>query len=389
MPATARAPHNTPPPEAGGGSVLVWRHITPAQLGSVLRAESADERRMLLERHLPLGDLAVASTAYPELMMPDTLHVLEKEGVATVLRAAGPPLEQAAQAALAKGVDGAALADAALEPLLDTLGVPEGERPAAAAPLRRLRSDPAYLDLLLNGGTEFRERVDILLDLFCSVLGFCRSSGLSPDGTAALISITLQLHDLSMRDRLDELGSRKLLAQMLATHSTQAPPFSVRIFCQEERAAIAEFMGRHYFAHYDMYVYAFTAEQQADVAFAFAHDAAPRWAVDGAEGSGCQVPPVPRPLREAMDEGEWAAFDRARRRKQELARGAVCALLAASCATAAVLDDQRTEDSGLRRQLKQMRQEAQSSTAAPLAELQRKLRGLEEQLPPSSRQGKR
>eukprot|EP01065_Artemidia_motanka_P011325 TRINITY_DN16084_c0_g1_i1.p1 TRINITY_DN16084_c0_g1~~TRINITY_DN16084_c0_g1_i1.p1 ORF type:complete len:380 (+),score=97.81 TRINITY_DN16084_c0_g1_i1:47-1186(+) len=363
---------------------LVPQRLIPAQVSRLMAASPAEVRRQL-EEELPFTSFAACRGAAADGSMVTTvgtLRSLSTDAASRVLASAGLP-PAAVQRARSKQIAGDALSTSDIDALAETVGLDA----AGVAAVQRLRAEPGFVDLCLDGGTPHRERVDMLLDLHAALLGVARSHSFTPEATSAAFSILWYLHDEAMTRLLSVQDCRKLLVDVLAAHTQQAPPFRMKVLNAAEKSALVAFVEEAYFANYELYRYAFTAEQSVNVTATEAHRAAPAWTEGpwGPAGSGQQEPPTPRPLSEAMEEADWKVFVQRRDARQQVANTAVFAVALCVCAASADVFEKQRQDSGLRKQLREMREGAVGGEMDFVQTLQQRLQQVEDQLPAAAR----
>lgn len=108
-------------------------------------------------------------------------------------------------------------------------------------------------------------RMDVLLELYTNTLRFAREHGFSVEKTSTFFSIIKRNHEEMAEAFLPPHKSWAYLKSLLLAHSVQRPPYSVGIFTLAEVQLITEFALTYYYAHFNLYRYAFTLKHIKEV----------------------------------------------------------------------------------------------------------------------------
>ena len=109
------------------------------------------------------------------------------------------------------------------------------------------------------------QRIDVLLELYLNTLRFAREHAFTVEKTSTFFSIIKRNHEEMTGSFLPPQKSWEYLKALLLAHAVQRPPHSVGIFTLAEVQLICEFAVTYYYAHFNLYRYAFTLKHVKEV----------------------------------------------------------------------------------------------------------------------------
>ena len=102
------------------------------------------------------------------------------------------------------------------------------------------------------------EKSEILIDFYENLTRFCMSLDFSLEKISCTLGITSQILKNSISTHVPVSTSSESLKKLLKKHSIQRPPYSVKVFSNEEIKLIEDFIEENYFKNYGLYSYGFT-----------------------------------------------------------------------------------------------------------------------------------
>ncbi|XP_054913929.1 coiled-coil domain-containing protein 189 isoform X2 [Poeciliopsis prolifica] len=106
----------------------------------------------------------------------------------------------------------------------------------------------------------------VLLELLVQTVLFCRQQGFNNAQTSALLSIIKSIHEANIETPLNNSEQCfKYCNDLLLCHSVRRPPFSVKLFSQEETHCVLNYIQDNYLRHDRLYKYIFTPQMKLDL----------------------------------------------------------------------------------------------------------------------------
>nr|CAB3228373.1 coiled-coil domain-containing protein C16orf93 homolog [Phallusia mammillata] len=109
-------------------------------------------------------------------------------------------------------------------------------------------------------------RGKIILDLYQHAIRFAILQKFTNEQASAFFSIVKQTHEVCVSTPFGNVEECfTYFRELVLTHAVHRPPWSLEIFNSEQVTALTNYIVNHYFRHYKLYKYAFTAKVRLDL----------------------------------------------------------------------------------------------------------------------------
>ncbi|XP_043835807.1 coiled-coil domain-containing protein 189 isoform X2 [Dromiciops gliroides] len=125
-------------------------------------------------------------------------------------------------------------------------------------------------ELLGLGRMDRNPREEVMLDMFCHTLIFCRQQHFSREQTSAACALLQDLHKVCIATPLGNVEDCfRFFTSLLFCHGVRRPPFSIDLFGEEQLLSLSDYIINTYFRHFKLYKYVFTPQVRLDLSLRY------------------------------------------------------------------------------------------------------------------------